>query len=178
MVEESTRNMQAGTASAQSTAEQLEEIVQVSTKVADFLGEIALASKEQAQGVEQISSGLEQIDQVTQANTASAEESAAASEELAAQGKQLRALVARFRLADTGNGGSRDAGRRALVEYALEERLWGEATQQDTEAGGNGRETQGGVPATVAVAEDEDRGHQSANPAEVIDLDDRDFGKF
>ena len=71
---------------------QLEEIVQGSSKVAEFLGEITVASREQAQGVQQIDSGLEQIDQVTQANTASAEESASASEELASQAQQLQSM--------------------------------------------------------------------------------------
>ncbi len=104
MVEESIRNIELGTKSAEATAGQLGEIVNGSSKVADFLGEIALASKEQAQGVDQVTSGLEQIDQVTQSNTASAEESASAAEELASQGQQLKALVATFKLSGNGNG--------------------------------------------------------------------------
>ncbi|MBU8913963.1 MAG: HAMP domain-containing protein, partial [Spirochaetales bacterium] len=48
MVEETTRNVDAGNKAAEATSTQLEEIVTGSTKVADFLEEIALASKEQA----------------------------------------------------------------------------------------------------------------------------------
>ena len=98
IVEGTTSNMQKGVEAAEATAKQLDEIVEGSSKVANFLGEIALASKEQAQGVEQINSGLEQIDQVTQSNTASAEESASASEELAAQSEQLKGMIARFKV--------------------------------------------------------------------------------
>ena len=101
IVKESTKNMAEGTNSAELTSKQLDEIVQYSSKMADFLEEIALASKEQAQGVEQINRGLEQIDKVTQSNTANAEESASASEELASQARQLKESIATFKL--TGN---------------------------------------------------------------------------
>ena len=57
------------------------------------LKEIAQASREQAQGIEQINNGLDQIDNVTQANTASAEESAAAAEELSSQAGELKSMV-------------------------------------------------------------------------------------
>jgi methyl-accepting chemotaxis protein len=103
MVEDSTKNIDDGTQSAQATAAQLEEIVQGSSKVAEFLGEITVASREQAQGVQQIDSGLEQIDQVTQANTASAEESASASEELASQAQELQSMIAQFKLIEADN---------------------------------------------------------------------------
>ncbi|MAG14049.1 MAG: hypothetical protein CMN78_05585 [Spirochaetales bacterium] len=102
MVEESIRNIEEGTKSAGITAEQLEGIVESATKVADYLGDIALASNEQAQGIEQISGGLEQIDQVTQSNTASAEQGASASEELSSQAQQLKEMISRFRLTENG----------------------------------------------------------------------------
>jgi methyl-accepting chemotaxis protein len=96
MVEESVRNIELGNEVSDLTANQLKEIVEMSTKVADFLSEIAAASNEQAQAIEQITDGLDQIDQVTQSNTASAEESASASEELAAQSQQLQGIIDQF----------------------------------------------------------------------------------
>ena len=90
MVQETVGNIQTGNELAEATAKQLEEM--------------ASASTEQAQGVEQINGGLEQIDMVTQSNTASAEESASAAEELAAQAQQLKETIARFKLANNGNG--------------------------------------------------------------------------
>ena len=98
MVEDTTGSIAEGTGVAEATARQLAEIVKGVSQAADLLEGIAVASKEQAQGVEQINSGIEQVDQVTQANTASAEQSASAAEELAAQGQQLKALVGRFAL--------------------------------------------------------------------------------
>jgi len=98
MVDETVNNIRQGTAATQATARQLTAIVEGSGKVANFLEEIAQASREQAQAIEQITEGLDQIDQATQASTASAEESASASEELAGQAQQLRSMVAQFKL--------------------------------------------------------------------------------
>jgi methyl-accepting chemotaxis protein len=125
IVEDSARNMEDGLKSAETTATQLDEIVQGSTKVADLLGEIAVASDEQAQGVQQINGGLEQIDQVTQSNTASAEEGAAASEELSAQSKQLMALITRFRLRNSG-------GRRTQQSYVMAAPVTGKINDERT----------------------------------------------
>ncbi|HDQ13994.1 MAG TPA: HAMP domain-containing protein [Sediminispirochaeta sp.] len=100
MVEETVDNIKQGTEAANNTTEQLKSIVDGSGKVANFLEEIAQASREQAQAIEQITEGLDQIDEATQASTASAEESASASEELAGQAQQLRAMVSRFQLDD------------------------------------------------------------------------------
>ena len=98
MVEDSIANIKKGNDIVAVTAKQLADITSGATKVANFLEEIATASKEQALAIDQITGGLDQIDQVTQANTASAEESASASEELASQAQQLKAMISRFKL--------------------------------------------------------------------------------
>lgn len=110
MVNETIENIKDGNESAQRTASQLEAIVEGSTKVANFLEEIALASREQAQAVDQVTQGLDQIDQVTQANTASAEESASASEELSSQAQELQRMISQFKL-KRRRGGAADAGQ-------------------------------------------------------------------
>jgi methyl-accepting chemotaxis protein len=67
----------------------LDKIVQGIAKTTDLVEEIAAASKEQAQGVDQINTTVSHIDKVTQQNAANAEESASASEELSAQSKSM-----------------------------------------------------------------------------------------
>src|SRR6056297_2957089 len=111
MVQDTVNNIKQGTEAAEATAAQLTSIVEGSGKVANFLEEIAQASREQAQAIEQVTEGLDQIDQATQASTASSEESASASEELAGQAQQLRSMVAEFKLdssyqntSDSSNG--------------------------------------------------------------------------
>ena len=60
---------------------------------------IAADSKEQSNGISQISIGIDQVSNVIQTNSATAEESAAASEELSSQAQILKNLVAQFVLA-------------------------------------------------------------------------------
>ncbi|MFP4268409.1 MAG: methyl-accepting chemotaxis protein [Spirochaetaceae bacterium] len=116
MVEETVNNIRQGTDAAEATAKQLSSIVNGSGKVADFLEEIAQASREQAQALEQITEGLDQIDETTQASTASSEESASASEELAGQAQQLRSMVAKFKLSKRySGGGQQDPGESAGI---------------------------------------------------------------
>ena len=98
MIEGSIKKTEVGARIAEETSRALEEIVTGSTKVTDLIGEIAAASKEQAQGIGQINTGLSQVDQVTQQVTASAEESASASEELSSQSLQLKQMLTKFRL--------------------------------------------------------------------------------
>jgi methyl-accepting chemotaxis protein len=62
-------------------------------KTSDLVNEIAAASQEQAQGVDQINKAITQMDQVTQQNAAAAEESASASEELNAQAGSMKDIV-------------------------------------------------------------------------------------
>jgi methyl-accepting chemotaxis protein len=102
MVDQSVSSIETGDALTERTAAQLENIVGGAVRVAQFLEEIAAATKEQSLAIEQITSGLAQVDQVTQSNTANAEESAAASEELSSQAQQLRAAIATFKLRNAG----------------------------------------------------------------------------
>jgi len=103
MVDDSIKNIEAGNKATEETALQLESIMDGSSKVSNFLEEIAVASKEQAQAIGQITQGLDQIDQITQSNTASAEEIAAASEELASQSVHLKSMISIFKLKEGKN---------------------------------------------------------------------------
>jgi len=98
LIESSVKKATNGVEIADVTSAKLDAIVQGVIKVSDLIGEISVASTEQAQGIAQVNQGLGQIDQVTQQNTASAEQGAAASEELSSQAEQLRQMVARFKL--------------------------------------------------------------------------------
>lgn len=98
LIEGSVAKTANGAEIADMTAAGLEEIVTGITKVSDLVGEISVASNEQAQGISQVNVGLGQIDQVTQQNTASAEEGAASSEELSSQAEQLRQMLNSFKL--------------------------------------------------------------------------------
>jgi methyl-accepting chemotaxis protein len=71
--------------------------------VGELVGEIAAASNEQAQGIEQVNTAVTEMDKVTQSNAANAEESASASEEMSAQAEQMKAIVAEMVALVDGN---------------------------------------------------------------------------
>jgi methyl-accepting chemotaxis protein len=60
--------------------------------------EIALASREQGEGISEVTKAVGQMDTVTQQNSALVEETAAASESLKAQARALVEVVSRFRM--------------------------------------------------------------------------------
>jgi methyl-accepting chemotaxis protein len=80
------------------TSEVLNTIVEQVKQTTELIAGIAIASNEQAQGVNQVTIGLQQIDAVTQTNSASAEESASAASEMSSMAKNLQELVAKFKL--------------------------------------------------------------------------------
>jgi methyl-accepting chemotaxis protein len=98
LLDESLAKVANGSELSQEAAAELEQIVQRATRVSDLVGEIAAASNEQAEGIQQINRGLEQVDSVTQHNTANAEETATAAQELLHQSRQLERLLKRFTL--------------------------------------------------------------------------------
>ncbi|VBB42517.1 Methyl-accepting chemotaxis sensory transducer [uncultured Desulfatiglans sp.] len=73
--------------------EALEKNNQIAQKVGKLISEIATASREQAQGIEQINLAVTEMDKVTQQNAANAEEAAGAAEEMNAQAEQMRGVV-------------------------------------------------------------------------------------
>jgi len=98
LIEGSIAKVTEGRKIANETAEALVKIVEGVSNASDLVAEIAVASNEQALGVDQINQGLTQISSVVQTTSATAEETAAASEELSGQSAMLKAQVATFKL--------------------------------------------------------------------------------
>jgi methyl-accepting chemotaxis protein len=68
------------------------------------VAEIAVASTEQARGIEQVNKAMAEMDKVVQQAAANSEESSSAAEELASQSQELAAMVGRFQLSRSGSG--------------------------------------------------------------------------
>ena len=86
---------------------------QLSVKVTALVDEVASASREQSQGIEQINQAVRQMDSATQGNAASAEEAASAAEELNAQAVMLHEAIADLaRLVGAESGEAAAAARR------------------------------------------------------------------
>jgi len=110
MIEESVKNADGGVKITQEVAKSLGQIVDRVGKVGDLIAEIAAASNEQAQGIEQVNTAVASMNHVTQQNAANSEESASAAEELSSQAAELSNMVAAFTL--SSGGGSRPGGSR------------------------------------------------------------------
>ena len=75
------------------TNQAFKSIATSSAKVAGLVGEIAAASGEQSQGIEQINQAVLEMDKAVQGNAANAEESASASEEIRAQTSRMAMMA-------------------------------------------------------------------------------------
>ena len=93
LITDSVKKAERGTGLVKNTKEAFSGIVTQVKKVTGLVDEIATASEEQTNGIEQISKAIQQMDQVVQQNAASAEETAATSEELSSQAQEVKGLV-------------------------------------------------------------------------------------
>ncbi len=82
-----------GSELTQTTKESFMENVEISKKVGVLVDEIAAASKEQAEGIEQLNTAVSEMDKVVQANAATAEESASSSQEMKSQAQIMERMV-------------------------------------------------------------------------------------
>ena len=117
LIEESILKSAEGSAKLGEVASSIQAITEGAGKVKTLVDEVDASSKEQAQGIEQISKAVAQMDQVTQKTAANAEETASASEELSAQAQALMAVVERLQ-ALVGGDSAHLAMSRKLVPTA------------------------------------------------------------
>jgi hypothetical protein len=112
-IEDSIAKSERGVQISARVSKSFEEIIAKVRKVDDLVANIATASKEQSEGIGQVSTAVSEVDKVTQSNAAYAEESAAAAQELNAEADALKqALVGMMRLL---------AGAKAAAEMAAEQ---------------------------------------------------------
>ncbi len=166
LIEESQTSADQGVATSKEVAETLEQIVSTVDRVTMLVGEIAAASLEQAQGIEQVNVAVAQMDRVTQGNAANAEESASASEELSAQARELNEMIAvlirtvrgaNAEVSSAGGYSESSTGRSSVA--AQVHRMTAAARHQSTGS------------QSVRYA-------QTSSPESVIPLDDADLADF
>ncbi len=93
LIEGSVKKIEVGTNLVGKTAGAFEKVEEGSTKSSALVGNIASASDQQAQGIDQINNAVAEMDKVVQNNAASAEECASAAEELNAQAETMKGYV-------------------------------------------------------------------------------------
>ncbi|MFH1155025.1 MAG: methyl-accepting chemotaxis protein, partial [Pseudomonadota bacterium] len=124
LIEGTVKQVNDGSKLVAATNDAFSQVAESSTKVGDIVSEIAEASKEQSNGIEQVNLAITAMDKVIQLNAASAEESASASEEMNAQAEQLKEYVGDLILLVTGkreqaHTRSTGGGHKAIAHASL-----------------------------------------------------------
>lgn len=96
LIEESVRSTNAGVTLNETVLDKLSSIAQQAERVSGVMAEVAAATTQQQEGVQQISIAIEQINGVTQTVAANAEESSSASVELREKAERLSEAVDTF----------------------------------------------------------------------------------
>jgi len=102
-----------GVALSGKVEQSLRQIAEEAGKVNDLVKEISTASKEQLQGISQVSTAVGKMDEVTQSTASSAEEAASAAEELHAQAQTMMDSVAQLVLLAGGQSRRKTGSARA-----------------------------------------------------------------
>ncbi len=118
LIERSIKKAEAGTKFANNTARSLSAIVDGVDKTVELVGQIAIASNEQATGIMQINRGIDQLSDVVQNNSATAEESAATTQELSGQADMLKNMVAQVRRKGMEDAAEEEAPTQPAVAAA------------------------------------------------------------
>ncbi|AUX38679.1 methyl-accepting chemotaxis protein [Sorangium cellulosum] len=118
---------------AERSGQLIAELVPSIRETAELVQVVAVASKEQSNGVAQINGAVELIEQATQRNAAIAEELASTAAELSSQAEQLQNVMASFRLLRESNG---DLGHRPPGAGRFPERHGGKAPLKPPLKGG------------------------------------------
>ena len=97
LISNSVERVEQGSALVDHAGITMQEVVNAIRQVTDLMGQITIASNEQAQGVAQVNEAISLLDQTTQQNAALVEQSASAAEGLKNQAEQLVQAVKVFR---------------------------------------------------------------------------------
>jgi methyl-accepting chemotaxis protein len=165
LIEVTIHKVKDGTELVSTTNSAFGEVATRSQKAGDLVSEIAVASREQSQGIEQVNKAVNEMDKVIQRSAANAEESASASEEMSSQAEQLKNFVRQL---------------TALVGGKVQESAsWDKTDRGATSQAWREREFQAPVPTTSGRKAPAVKGKaEEVSPEEVIPLDDEDLKDF
>ncbi len=161
LIEGTVNKIKYGSDLVATTNEAFSEVAVSSSKVGELVGEIAAASQEQAQGIDQINKAVAEMDKVTQQTAANAEESASASEEMNAQAEQMKQVS--VALANIIGGSS--SGIESSQSFPMKKKVRAALSA-----------VTGGKGTTRSAITYKKSG--KVNPEQIIPMDDGDFKDF
>jgi len=174
LIEGTVKKIKTGSDIVERTNLAFEKVSGGSKKVAELVGEIAAASNEQAQGIDQINKAVAEMDKVVQKNAANAEESASASEEMNAQAEQMKNYVQELMDVIGGNGNGHGSHPLKALPAGRQKPLAAIGHQAKSKLGqvlpkrlgqGNGKKSSSG-------------GFKEVRPEQLIPLEEGEFKEF
>ncbi|MDR6397214.1 methyl-accepting chemotaxis protein [Herbaspirillum seropedicae] len=102
LIDDSVQKVETGSQLVAQAGSTMEEVVSSVRRVTDIVGEISAASQEQSSGITEVGNAVNQMDEATQQNAALVEQAAAAAKSLQEQAAHLAAVVAGFKLDESG----------------------------------------------------------------------------
>lgn len=177
LIEGTVKRVKEGSTLVEKTNREFGDVAVNVAKSGELVAEIAAASHEQAQGIDQVNKAVSAMDSVTQRNASGAEETASSAEEMSGQADQMKEFVAELRgVVGDGAGGksakkhspSSPRAERPAVRTASIPKQRKTLAHSD-KSGGRGTGT--GLSAS-------NRGAREARPEEIIPFDDEDFKDF
>jgi len=115
LIDGTVKRIQEGSGLVRQANVRFKAVAEESVKVNDLVGEISVASTEQAQGIQQINMAVSNMDRVTQETAASAEESASASQEMSHQAVQMQQFVNNLLVLVNGEKGNTEKDARSMA---------------------------------------------------------------
>ena len=105
LVEDTVNRISEGSTLVAKAGEAFGQQADLSARVASLVNEIAAASAEQSQGIDQVTTATSEMDKVVQMNAANAEESASAAEEMSAQAETMKDMIGQLEILVSGSRG-------------------------------------------------------------------------
>lgn len=168
LIEESVKKIKSGSTIVDKTNQAFAQVNTESKKIKQLVAEIAAASQDQAQGIEQINKAISEMDKVVQSNAGSAEESASASEEMYAQSTQMKKFVNDLAMLIEGTGRQANGGVRKEPTVSKAAPLKGKTKTSWAASSPKGPGRRELVKTHAKIVQ----------PNEVIPLDEGDFKEF
>lgn len=112
LIEGTVKTIKEGSTLVDNTNREFRKVAEIVTTSGAMIREIAAASHEQAQGIDQISKAIVEMESITQRNNSTAEESASASEQMKAQAVQMKEFVTTLSTLVGGVGNGGEEGRK------------------------------------------------------------------
>jgi methyl-accepting chemotaxis protein len=118
LIESTVKKINDGSDLVSMTNESFTQVTASAAKVGEIVAEIAAASNEQAQGIEQVNKAVAEMDRVVQQNAANAEESTSAAKAMNAQAEKMEEMVNELMVLVGGQSSGKVSGA-ALSEFNM-----------------------------------------------------------